>query len=706
MLPGGVCNLEFDCPDSSANVFNRDTLAELHHHLDELAKDHALSGLVFTSAKKSIFIAGADITELLSSDLTEDEVRGMTRSGQHAFDRIATLPVPTVAAIHGACLGGGLELCLACDHRIASPDKATKIGLPETSLGILPGWGGCMRLPRLVGLPKALDIILNGKRLAAKQALRAGVVDALVPREHFLLKAEKLIAGGKPKRSGHLLTNNDLVARIIASRVRPKVEAKTRGHYPAVPRALNVIVEGLCGSPELALGLEQDAITELARTDVSKNLVRIFFLQERSKRLKLDDLSIVANLPSDPALGGKEQRPDVAVIGAGVMGAGIAQWVSSRKRRVLLKDLGPDPLLKGMATAGKLYHQGMKRHIFTKAEARQGMERITPVTGDVPMGRVDIVIEAAVEQMEIKKKIFAALDDAVPEETVLATNTSALSITELGKATRSPGRVVGIHFFNPVHRMQLVELVVGDQTAKEVVERTLKFIQSIGKLPVVVRDRPGFVVNRILMPYLTEAGYLFENGANIQDLDESMLEFGMPMGPLRLIDEVGVDVANHVAEFFVESFGGRMPKPLVLDRLVAEKKLGKKTGLGFYTHPGGKHHARVIEEQENYRTSDKMGNHSREDLQERMMLVMLNEAARCIEEEVVSAPEDIDFAMIMGTGFAPFRGGPLRYLDSLGLDKVITALRHLAEEDGKTYEPCDLLVSMAKTNKVFYPNGK
>ena len=699
-----VAHVIFDRADSTANIFDRDAVLELVEHmgqLETLVAESKLRGVIFLSAKDKIFIAGAAINAFLGQDITEADLDKMVAGGQQLFTRIANLKVPTVAAINGACLGGGLEMCLACDWRIASDQRATRIGLPETSLGIVPGWGGCARLPRLIGLPKALGMILQGKRLAARQAHKYGLVDEIVPKEHFERWAREKIAQRAPRRKSHWLTNNRIVAGLIGRRVRSQLRSKTRGHYPAVLRALDITIRGVSLPIDRTLALEKTALVELIQTEVSHNLVRIFLMQERAKHLRLQDLSIVPGSGAKVAAGSPLQ--DIAVIGAGTMGAGIAQWCSARGRDVVLKDIGLEQLGKGMQSISKVYHSATRRRIFTATEAQQGMDRIHPTALDVPFTRTDLIIEAATENMEVKKKIFAGLERLAGDDTILATNTSALSITELAASTKRPDRVIGVHFFNPVHRMQLVEIVVGQATSPEVTARTLRFVQQIGKLPVVTRDSPGFAVNRILMPYLTEAGQLFADGAPIAAIDEAMLEFGMPMGPLRLIDEVGIDVAEHVASFFASAFGDRMPTPDALPRLAQKGLLGRKSGKGFYLYDRNKKaKPRANAGLSAYVETSAAASIGRDGLQQRMVLVMLNEAARCIEEGVVSAPEDVDFAMIMGTGFAPFRGGPLRYTDSLGAGKVVADLERLAEQHGSRFAPCDRLRSMAKAGTNHY----
>ncbi len=691
-----VCILTFDRPDSSANVFDRATIEELNDHLEFIAGAPELKGVVLTSAKPSIFIAGADLHALAGASAVD--LASLIELGQNVFSRLAGLPVPTVAAIHGACVGGGYEVCLACNARFASPDRATKIGLPETQLGILPAWGGSTRLPRLIGLPRALDVILGGKTLTAQQALNYRLVDELVPRERLVEFACRQISahGSKGRRRRHAwkrwLTNNRLVAAALSLRVESQLLQKTRGHYPAVFKALEVVSRGVSRPVAGSLALEREAILELAQTEECHNLIRIFFLQEHAKK---------RSCRSANATAAAKPIARAAVIGAGAMGAGIAHWLSSRGLPVILRDISAEQVAKGMAAVSQLYHDGVKRHLLTRIEARAGLDRIFPSAAEVPLHNADLVIEAAVEKMELKKKIFERLGELAGPDTVLATNTSALSVSEIAANTRSPERVVGIHFFNPVHRMQLVEVVVGRQTSPEVAERALRFAQQIGKLPVVVKDSPGFLVNRILMPYLIEAGHLFEAGASTGDIDEAMLDFGMPMGPLRLIDEVGVDVAHHVAGELEARFSDRMPSPRVLAQMLKAGLLGRKTERGFYLY-----HTKNPEPNSGlslFQEKDWAEGFGREELQRRLVLLMINEAARCLEEEIVAEPSDVDFAMIMGTGFAPFRGGPLRYADSQGGASVIGEMKRLADSGAGYFEPCALLQTMATEGKKFYP---
>ena len=739
-LDDGTCVLTFDRPDSSANVFDAATLAELDAEIDRLAKPETqATGLILTSAKATIFVAGADLRAVQT--MSAEQLTAFIALGQTVFSKIAALPFPSVAAVHGAAVGGGYEVCLACDWRVASPDPSTKLGLPETKLGLLPAWGGCTRLPRLLSVPRALDIILAGKTPSAREALKLGLVDELAPREHLLSAARAWLKRGKhPRTFAHSATVNAVVDAFIAPQARHAVMAKTHGHYPAVQKALEVVLKGSSSADEAdSLQRERDAITELVALDSTKNLLRLFFLQERAKKVTsstkitapstghpersagssateaqskdpggsiTDGTGTDRRGPSTPLHSarddsGRKSAPRTAVIGAGVMGSGIAQWISSRGLRVILRDVDAARVAAGMGNVAGLYAAGLRQRTFTEREARAGRDRVSPAPTEVPLRHVDIVIEAAVEKMDVKKIIFRRLDELVSDDAILATNTSALSITELAAATKHPRRVVGLHFFNPVHKMQLVEVVVGRDTAPEIAQRALRFAQQIGKLPVLVKDSPGFLVNRILIPYMIEAGALFWNGASVKDIDAAMRDFGMPMGPLRLIDEVGADIAFDVAATLAGAFQNRLHVPDVLPAMVSAGLLGRKAGKGFYRY-GKSGEAKPNKEAAALRPPRLPNPPSREELEKRMVLLMVNEAARCLEEGIVGTPGDVDFAMVMGTGFAPFRGGPLRYSDSEGTAKIVGELSRLAEVAGPHYAPCARLRDMAKTGKCFY----
>src|SRR5216110_2544660 len=654
-----VCLLTFDRPESGANIFDAATMSELSEHVDAIERDNSVRGLIITSAKRSIFIAGADLKTLLKQAQT-GELRDFIAKGQRVFNRIAGLKIPSVAAVHGACAGGGYEITLACDWRVASDDPATRIGLPETTLGLIPAWGGSTRLPRLIGEDNAAEVILKGKLYSASEALKIGLVDEVASREQLLDAARRLI--GKGKRP--------------AAKVSP---AKGNIPVPSDPksaqaRALGVITTATANPVDESLKLELDAIADLGKTESTQNLIRNFFLAEKYKK------------------GSKqfEKVAHAAIIGAGVMGAGIAQWLSSRGVTVILRDVNRELLDRGLASIEKTYADAVKRGLMTEEKAKQGRARIVASTAPMELRDVQFVIEAASEKIDIKKEIFCELAMQAGPKTIIATNTSALPIGELADATVSPEHVIGLHFFNPVSRMKLVEVVVAKQTSDETRERTLAFARQVGKLPVIVRDSPGFLVNRVLFPYLLDAAELFEAGIGPDKIDTALVQWGMPMGPLRLIDEIGVDICIDIGNTLEKAYGRRDHVPAVLLWLRDRRMLGRKSGAGFYRYEGktqtpnellAQWRRALHGEPEGAEGPNIPSDLHRDprlrlnegDLARRLVLLMVNEAARCVEEKVDS-PEDADYGMILGTGFAPFRGGPLRFAEHFGLKKVVDEL--------------------------------
>jgi 3-hydroxyacyl-CoA dehydrogenase/enoyl-CoA hydratase/3-hydroxybutyryl-CoA epimerase len=524
------------------------------------------------------------------------------------------------------------------------------------------------------------------------------MVDAVAYPERIIDLAAGVIRknAGKKRSLRPFAVNRPPISRLIKSEAEKTVLAKTRGNYPAQIKALEVVFASLTLSHEESLANEKNKFLELVLGKEAQNLIRIFFLQERAKKLAVD-LGEPGSLPI-------RSVKKSMVIGAGLMGAGIAQWLSVRGIRVLLKDIGPSPLAKGMQSIDKLNREAVRRHIFSENEARNAYDRIVPVYEEVPLSDIDLVIEAAVEEVGLKQKIFAALEMKVSPEVVIASNTSALSIDAMAASLQHPERLVGIHFFNPVHRMQLVEIVRGPKTSARTVETAIRFTKGIGKLPVLVRDGPGFLVNRILLPYMVEAVRLFREGHRLADIDRVMLDFGMPMGPLRLIDEVGFDVAIHVARELERRLPYLGPLDDTLEKMVAKGWLGRKSGKGFYQYgPNGKEspNPELAGFQAAQPTVQNEG-----DLRDRLVLIMVNEAARTLEEKVVEVPEDVDFGMVMGTGWSPFRGGPLRFADTLGVGTVASRLNNLRERIGGRFAPCDLLSMMSEKGDTFYPRDK
>jgi 3-hydroxyacyl-CoA dehydrogenase / enoyl-CoA hydratase / 3-hydroxybutyryl-CoA epimerase len=635
----GIAWITFDSPKSSANVWNEETLREFNHLLETIEHDTRAKALVLRSAKERIFVAGADIKAIRS--LPQARVNDLIWLGQAVFDRLARLQIPKVAAIHGACMGGGFEVTLCCDWRIASDDASTKIGLPETQLGILPAWGGSTRLSRLIGLRKALDLITTGKLLNASAAKKAGLVSHVVPVERLEMLARRLVRGKRPARRFRL---ENLFSSIIGRMARRKVLQKTRGLYPSVTKAVEVVCHAVRGEVENGLLMERNAVDELLKGPNAARLIDLFFKREEAAKRPVSDGTVMPIL-------------DATVIGAGVMGSGIAHTIASRGVRVLMTDVSNDSLARGLERIHGLVSDATRRRLVTQVQGRDTLDRISTTHVKVPLNRHHLIIEAATENMELKKKIFADLATRVSDDTILATNTSALSIAELARSVPHPERVIGLHFFNPVHRMPLVEIITLPETSPDVLATAVSFVQKLGKTPVVVKDSPGFLVNRILVPYLMEAVRLHQSGVPVKDIDDAMLEFGMPMGPMRLLDEIGLDVAAHVARTLATAFPDRFPNSDALDKMVSAGHLGKKSGEGFYKYKNGKEITPA--------THADLPKH--ESIQTKLALLISQEAMRCLKEGIARNADDIDLAMVLGTGYPPFRGGPVTFARDTGI---------------------------------------
>lgn len=697
----GVAWLVFDNPDSKVNLLTRavmERLDQLLTQLEEGARTGRVKALVVRSGKDGSFIAGADVREI--AGITDgEEAAVQAAAGQAVFLRLERLPLPTIAAIDGTCLGGGTELALACGYRLASDRPETKIGLPEVQLGIIPGFGGTTRLPRLVGVQAALEMILSGKPISAKKAHRIGLVDECVPAPSLIEYARRFAweridrgrARTKRRRSlgARLLEDTAPGRRLVFSQARKRVMKQTRGHYPAPLVAIDTIAETISLPLEDALAREARAVGQLIASDVSKNLAHIFFLREASKK----GVGEATALPVER----------VGVLGAGVMGGGIAQLLANRDITVRLKDIRPEAISQGLKHARELFDGAVKRRRLEKREAERRMNRISPTLDYSGFGVVDLVIEAVVERMDVKKQVLREVEAEVGEDAILATNTSALSVTEMQHALARPEKFCGMHFFNPVHRMPLVEIVRGAATSDETVATVFALSKRLGKVPVVVNDGPGFLVNRLLAPYLNEAGWLLAEGASIEAIDRALLDFGMPMGPLRLLDEVGLDVSRHAASVLYEAFGDRMLPAPPLVKLGETARLGKKGGRGFYRYQGKDEEVdtEIYSELGDTVPGERVQIPSSV-IQERAILVMVNEAARALEDGIVSSPGEVDLAMVMGTGFPPFRGGLLRYADSIGLGSIVETLERHARERGPRFQPAPLLLERARAGQGFY----
>jgi len=687
--------------------------------LESLGKEGKIDVLVLLSGKKGNFIAGADI-ELIQAAKTSQEAESLSRMGQKLMDRWEDLPFPTVAAINGAALGGGCEFSLACTAIVMSNDSGARIGLPEVLLGLIPGMGGCVRLPRKVGIATALDMILTGKTLTGERALKAGLAEACLPKENFeesalrwgkmnlsSLKAGKRIAkepklGGMGGPLGSLLEKTP-ARSVVFKKAREGVLAKTKGQYPAPLEAIDVIqaTSGFYGEKvrgserDQAMAREAQGFGKMAATDISKNLIRLFFLTESVKKSK--------GLPAGTQVQERVVRHG-AVLGAGVMGGGIAQLFADKNVPARMKDINNQALALGVQAASKIFQKQVQKRKINQRQLLQKLNLIAPVTDFSGFHTADAVVEAIVENIDIKMKVFQELENSISPECIVASNTSSLSITKMQSVFKNPGRFVGMHFFNPVHKMPLVEVIRGEKTSDEAVATIFQFSKQLGKTPIVVKDSPGFLVNRLLAPYLNEAVYLLVEGVPIPEIDRVLLEFGMPMGPMELIDEVGVDVGEKVAHILHDAFGaGMLPAPLN-SKVVASGRLGKKNGKGIYSYEGPKK-TKVLDPKvyEIIGVTPSKDAVSDEEILERCILPMINEASRCLDEGVVVSASEVDLGMIMGTGFPPFRGGLLRYADTLGARTIVDRLKKYEARFGARYEPAPALLSRAEHGQKFYP---
>lgn len=690
---GDLATVWFDLPGEKVNKFSTTVMTEFAAVVGELEQDSAIKRVIIASGKPSIFIAGADVSEF-SKATSADQAAEYTRFGQQTITRFSKLPQVTVAAINGAALGGGCELALACDYRVISDSAKAQIGLPETKLGIFPAWGGTTRLPRLIGLPAALDIILNGKTVDGKRAKRMGLVDEVVPAAILLDVARQFAA--KPKRRGggrtkFYVEGNPLARRVIFGKARKAVLAQTNGHYPAPLKAIDVMEYGMSAGVERGLAREVEAVVPLivgSEGEVAQNLIRLFFMMEESKKER------IAATPIDVR--------DAGVLGAGIMGGGIAQLIADKTdASVRMRDINWKAIGGGLKAAAKVWKKKVDRRRMTRGEMQRKLARITTTTDWSGFDRCELVIEAVVESLEIKRQVLNEFESIAGPHAIFATNTSTIPITDIAAQAKRPENVAGMHFFNPVDRMPLVEVIRGAKTSDVAMVTVANFARKMGKTVVFCNDGPGFVVNRILGPYMNEAGFLLEEGNAIDSIDKAMVDFGMPMGPMALLDEVGIDVAAKVAKILGGAFGDRMEPSRVVDTLYTDGRFGKKNGKGLYRYEAGK---RQGPDSSVYKLLNIRSTHpaDAQAVVERMIFAMVNEAAMILDEKIVASAGELDLAMIMGTGFPPFRGGLLRYSDKLGLPYILARLDDLAQKHGKRFLATAALRKLAERDGKFY----
>ena len=700
----GLLRVVFDLPGKSVNLLTPDNLRELERVLAEVAGRPEVRAVLFASGKPGSFIAGMDVTEI-AAVTSAHRAAEAARFGQSVFQRVADLRVPTLCMIGGTCLGGGTELALACDWRVAADDPAVRIGLPEVQLGIIPGFGGTQRLPRLVGLPTALDLILTGRALDARRAQRAGLVDLVVPASYLERESLKLLERAISKGSAAVASETRPRAkrsrlwervgplrRVALGRARKRTQEKARPEdYPAPYRALEAIEAAVTRPLPEGLDLEARLVGELVPGATSKNLIWLFQSQTALK----GDAAVARGVPR------RVER--IAVLGAGIMGGGIAQLAADNEIPVRLKDLRYEAILTALRTASAVWERRLRRGRSTRAEVAQRMAFIAPTLSDTGLRHADVVIEAVVEDLDVKRRVLADAERTMGERAVFASNTSSLPISEIAARALRPERVVGMHFFNPVHRMPLVEIIAGRHSSLEAVATVQALAVRIGKVPVVVKDGAGFLVNRILGFYINEAVRLLSEGARIEAIDGAMTAFGMPLGPLQLLDQVGIDTARHVGDVLRAALGTRAGSDsALLAQMVAGERLGQKNGKGFYRYRDGRPSA-PDSAIYSLAGSPPARDLPPETLQERMLLVMVNEAAVCLEEGVAREARDVDVAMVLGTGFPPFRGGLLRHADQVGIPIVADRLARLADAHGERFRPAPSLLRLVREQRRFYP---
>jgi 3-hydroxyacyl-CoA dehydrogenase/enoyl-CoA hydratase/3-hydroxybutyryl-CoA epimerase len=632
----------FDKANAAVNTIDPEVMQEFSSIVDDLAHDVLHKGVIIASAKKKGFIAGADIS-LFTKFKDIPEATRMLMQGQEILSKLEALKLPVVAMIEGFCLGGGLELALACHYRVAEEGAKTRLGLPEVKLGIHPGWGGTVRLPRLIGSPQALNLILNGHTVSGKAAAKLGFVDAAVPKRQLVHAAKYYILKQPPRHKPTFLeglSNQKLSRQVIGAYIRRQVQAKVNpSHYPAPFHVLDNW-EHFGVDTDAAYEREAKSCGKLFFSETCHNLVRVFFLQERLKGLAKDNSFTLQH---------------VHVIGAGTMGGDIAAYCALQGLTVTLQDLEPKYIAPAIKRAYALFKEKLKETYLVQ----RAMDNLIPDIAGDGIAKADVIIEAVIEDLTVKQNTFKMLEAKAKHQAILATNTSSIPLDDINPVLREPDRLVGIHFFNPVAKMQLVEVVRGERTSPKVADKAIQFVRKIEHLPLPVKSSPGFLVNRILMPYMLGAMNLMKEGVPMTAIDKAMKNFGMPMGPVSLADVVGLDVCLSVAKYLGKYYGLEVPQKLA--DLVAQHKLGKKTGEGFYKYDKRGKQIRPVEV-----PYDK----PLDDISRHLVLIMLNEAFACLREGVVADGDLLDAGMVYGAGFAPFRGGPIHYAKSQGISEL------------------------------------
>ncbi|MGB0894211.1 MAG: fatty acid oxidation complex subunit alpha FadJ [Parashewanella sp.] len=693
----GIAVLTMDVPNESVNTLKAEFAVEINELLAGIKSNRDIKGMVLISGKKDSFIAGADIS-MLDALETKEDARELVKQGHQVFFDLENLPFPVVAAINGTCLGGGLELAMACHFRICTNSSKTMLGLPEVQLGLLPGGGGTQRLPRLVGVTTALDMMLTGKQLRPKQALKNGLVEDVVP-ESILLEAAIALAkkGKSAKRASKktlvnkVLESNSFGRNIIFDQASKQVQRKTQGNYPAPAKIIDCVKVGMSRGIHAGLDVEARHFSELVMTKESASLRSIFFATTEMKK--------------EAGEADYRKVKKAVVLGGGLMGGGIASVTSTKaKVPVRVKDIGEQGLSNALSYAYKQLDKKVKRRHMTAAERDNTMALMTTTTEYNGVKDADIVVEAVFEDLSLKHQMVKDIERECSEHTIFASNTSSLPIGQIAQAAQRPENVIGLHYFSPVEKMPLVEVIAHEKTSKQTIATTVAFARKQGKTPIVVKDGAGFYVNRILALYMNETAQVLLEGQRIEHLDKSLVKFGFPVGPMTLLDEVGIDVGAKIAPILEKELGERFAAPQAFDKLLNDGRKGRKSEKGFYLYgkQAKKGKKQVDESVYGLFGITPSANQDPNALSQRCVVQMLNEAARCLEEEIIASPRDGDIGAIFGIGFPPFLGGPFKYMDELGADKLVETLKGYQAQFGDRFAPSALLEKMAQEGTRFY----
>ncbi|MBV6816879.1 fatty acid oxidation complex subunit alpha FadJ [Rahnella sp. PD12R] len=689
--------ITIDVPGEKVNTLKAEFAQQICAILQKAQQYPNLKGLVLVSGKSDSFIAGADIT-MISGCKTAAEASELAQKGQTVMSQIASFSVPVVAAIHGACLGGGLELALACHSRVCSLDDKTQLGLPEVQLGLLPGSGGTQRLPRLIGAPKALDMMLTGRSIRAKQALRMGLVDDAVPYSILLKTALERVAKGRKSRPPlpwqARLAGGPLGKSLLFYFVRKQTRAKTHGNYPATEKIIDVVKTGLDQGSGNGYQAEAKAFGELVMTPQSAALRGLFFASTALKKEKGADAE---PLPVHR----------VGILGGGLMGGGIANVTATRAGLpVRIKDINHEGIRHALKYSWDLLEKKVRSRRLTRNEQQRQMMLISGTTDYSGFSQIDIVVEAVFEDLTLKQSMVAEIEKNAAPRTIFASNTSSLPIHQIAEKATRPEQVIGLHYFSPVDKMPLVEVIPHAGTSAQTISTTVTLAKKQGKTAIVVGDSAGFYVNRILAPYINEAARCLLAGEPVDHIDSALVNFGFPVGPVQLLDEVGIDVGTKIGPILVEAFGERFAAPSGFNAVLQDDRKGRKNGKGFYLYgQKGRGAKKKQVDPSVYRLLNvtPKAQQSGEEIAQRCVMLMLNEAVRCLDENVIHSARDGDLGAVFGIGFPPFRGGPFRYIDTLGAASVVKTLEQLAQRYGEHFTPCDGLRQRAEQGGRFCP---